>query len=1030
MKKRFTILGVLLFLMAGVTMGQNYQVPNNTFEGSWIQSNTVPSGWHSFKDASGDHASTVNGTNYSSRETGHGTGSSPGYCCRMESHSVIGIVANGNITTGQIMVNALSTNSTENRNISDIDNSEEHNGYCAFSGRPDSLKLWCKFYIPKKGLFESATTRSFTASLKFHLHGNVEYYDHGQVYANTSQSGKIANVYGDLQSPSHSNSSAWTSDWMAFSFPVKYWNGSNQNTSPNLSNTSAPSYLLASFSTNKDIGGGKAGDAIFVDDIWFVYNKKLGSLVVGNTTLTSAQITTLNNLAYSLANGTTTNTFTSSIVEGSYPTYTYSTAVCASDLATIAITATPQSGFATATVQSTATANNPYAIVKVTHTDNSCYYFRIYFSNIIQLATPALAATPNPATLGADLSLSTSTSYPSGTTYAWSLNNSSVGTGNPCVTQPSGLGTQNYKLVVTNSDCTAENTIAVTVNPGPPTVQGGKTCGNGTVTLTAVPTVVGATCRWYGAATGGTPLVTATSYTTPVLTSSTTYYVSTYDANSGTESSCVPVTAQWYPAVSIPTSVTTSVSRCGAGEVELSANPGSNMCHWYSSTQSTTVLSTASTYKPTVTGSTDFYVSSYNTSSGCESERVHVEVMVKNIPSISSNDLSTSLCAGEHKILTATVPTGASIVWYDAATGGNTLTPNNEGYYYTPEETAGTYHYYAAALLDGCESDRLDFTVVVNAKPTAPTCTPAPICQGKAATLTASGLNGNDCRWYMVQNGGSAISTNATYTTATLNADATYYVAAYSSTSGCESDRVSVAITVNPKPNDPTLDNISNCGPLQTTLTAAAAENCTVKWYSDAQGANELASTSVTVSQSTTYYAANVNSTTGCRSTMSPMAITIKTVPANPTVNGEYKYCSATEVMLSATQNQGANIQWYRPNLSPSNTGNTTQLGIVNATTTYYVASELDNCYSDTLPVTVTINPKPGQPAVGDITLCAAGEVTLAGTPGTNGDEVRWYVNNSRIEPDATGVVVYNATGDVTLTATTYNTQTGCESEG
>ena len=112
MRKKITILNALLFLMASVTMGQNYQVPNNTFEGSWIQSNTVPSGWHSFKDASGDHASTVNGTNYSSRETGHGTGSSPGYCCRMESHSVIGIVANGNITTGQIMVNALSTNST------------------------------------------------------------------------------------------------------------------------------------------------------------------------------------------------------------------------------------------------------------------------------------------------------------------------------------------------------------------------------------------------------------------------------------------------------------------------------------------------------------------------------------------------------------------------------------------------------------------------------------------------------------------------------------------------------------------------------------------------------------------------------------------------------------------------------------------------------------------------------------------------------------------------------------------------------
>ena len=85
----------------------------------------------------------------------------------------------------------------------------------------------------------------------------------------------------------------------------------------------------------------------------------------------------------------------------------------------------------------------------MTHNDGSTFVYTINFTNAHpQPATPTLAATPNPATLGADLSLSSSTSYPSGTTYAWSLNNSSVGTGNPCVTQPSGLGTQNYKLVV------------------------------------------------------------------------------------------------------------------------------------------------------------------------------------------------------------------------------------------------------------------------------------------------------------------------------------------------------------------------------------------------------------------------------------------------------------------------------------------------------------------------------------------------------------------------------------------------------
>jgi hypothetical protein len=46
-------------------------------------------------------------------------------------------------------------------------------------------------------------------------------------------------------------------------------------------------------------------------------------------------------------------------------------------------------------------------------------------------------------------------------------------------------------------------------------------CGSGTVTLTAT----GNTLRWYDAASGGTLLYTGESFTTPSLTTTTTYYV-------------------------------------------------------------------------------------------------------------------------------------------------------------------------------------------------------------------------------------------------------------------------------------------------------------------------------------------------------------------------------------------------------------------------------------------------------------------------------------------------------------------------
>ncbi len=51
-------------------------------------------------------------------------------------------------------------------------------------------------------------------------------------------------------------------------------------------------------------------------------------------------------------------------------------------------------------------------------------------------------------------------------------------------------------------------------------------CGPGTKTITATPVTVGSTLNWYETSSGGTAIATGTSYTTPIITSSTTYYVS------------------------------------------------------------------------------------------------------------------------------------------------------------------------------------------------------------------------------------------------------------------------------------------------------------------------------------------------------------------------------------------------------------------------------------------------------------------------------------------------------------------------
>ena len=78
------------------------------------------------------------------------------------------------------------------------------------------------------------------------------------------------------------------------------------------------------------------------------------------------------------------------------------------------------------------------------------------------------------------------------------------------------------------SDVTATKTITVNANPTITGTTPASRCGTGTVALGA--TASAGTINWYAASSGGASLGTGTSFTTPSISSTTTYYV---DATSG-----------------------------------------------------------------------------------------------------------------------------------------------------------------------------------------------------------------------------------------------------------------------------------------------------------------------------------------------------------------------------------------------------------------------------------------------------------------------------------------------------------------
>ena len=81
-------------------------------------------------------------------------------------------------------------------------------------------------------------------------------------------------------------------------------------------------------------------------------------------------------------------------------------------------------------------------------------------------------------------------------------------------TAPGGLSTTSFPVKV-----------LVTPTPVLTVTSATNVCGSGTVALTASSSVAGVTIRWYSNAAGSTLVGTGATYTTPVISTNTTYYV-------------------------------------------------------------------------------------------------------------------------------------------------------------------------------------------------------------------------------------------------------------------------------------------------------------------------------------------------------------------------------------------------------------------------------------------------------------------------------------------------------------------------
>ena len=570
--------------------------------------------------------------------------------------------------------------------------------------------------------------------------------------------------------------------------------------------------------------------------------------------------------------------------------------------------------------------------------------------------------------------------------------------------------TTTYYVQVTNGFCTSPRTPVIATINAVSTVTSttpASRCDAGSVTLQAVAS--SGTLNWYDAPTAGNLVGTGTSFTTPSISTTTTYYV---EATSGI---CNSVRTAVTATVNITPSITSTTpgSRCDSGSVTLFASANAGTLNWYNAPTSGTLLGTGTSFTtPSISTTTTYYVEAVNGS--CNSVRTSVVATVNASPTISSTT-PASICSGDSFNITATASSG-TINWYNLPTGGTLLATGSN---YSLSSLSTTTIFYAQAIDGSCSSVRTPVEVTVTNRPTNTSSTPASRCGNGSVTLSATFSSGT-VNWYNAPVGGTLVGTGSNFTTPSLSATTSYFAEA---TNGvCTSlVRTSVTATINEIPVITSTTPASRCGDGSVTLQATASIG-TINWYNAPTGGTLVATggsfTTPILGTTTIYYVEVVNG--GCNSARTAVNATVFAV-ATITSTTPASRCDAGTLTLNATSNVGT-LNWFNV---PSGgtllgTGTSFTTPSISTSTTYYVEATNGSCTSSRVAVTASIIPTAAPTGFANQTFCAGETVGLISVTGSS---VIWY------DAPSGGNVIPNGTALVSGT-TYYASQTvsSCES--
>ncbi|MEZ5008988.1 MAG: gliding motility-associated C-terminal domain-containing protein [Chitinophagales bacterium] len=526
--------------------------------------------------------------------------------------------------------------------------------------------------------------------------------------------------------------------------------------------------------------------------------------------------------------------------------------------------------------------------------------------------------------------------------------------------------------------------VNITVNalPDAPTTTNDTICIGETATLLANGT--GGTLVWFSDPSGADSVGTGSSFTTPALTQTTTYYVGEINAE-GCLGGLSPATAVVNPNPEPPT-MAAELEACEGSELifNITVNPdlvGGTITNILIDALGDTVLNLERPITATVIETDltplNLIVGVYThyafvNDGDCNSPIVTQSITINPVPDAPIVLDTVEVCAGETATLFAygqVANPNSIITWYDNVN----FDPLATGWEYETQPLSADKVYFATITDEnGCESEASTITVLVNELPANPVGMNDTVCQWSTATLSATG-NGGLLTWYSDGAGTNVLGTGGSYTTQALAQTTVFYVGETNTTTGCESNLVAVTAVVTPGPDAPQAGNITLCVNETGELTATGSGTGSLIWYDANQVQIEVdamppANGSLAVGPFAipgTYFFYVSESDGNCESQLEEIEVVVGDAVIAPIAQGD-TICEGETATITAVGTGGV-INWYADGALtiPVSSGSQYTTGVLTVTTSFWATESYGSCESPAVEVEVVVNPLPATPIAG-----------------------------------------------------------------